>query len=73
MNLKDGVDLTTYTPPGEGRYQDGVSYYFIYDSTRDEFFDALNNYEEMPENVMEAMEQSAGKVSVESSSSEGSE
>ncbi len=64
MNLKDGVEMSTYTPPGEGRYQDGVSYFFIFDSTRDAFFNALNNYEEMPSDVIESMERSAGKVSV---------
>lgn len=72
-SVKDGVEMTTVMPPGEGRYQDGVSYYFINDSTREAFFDALINYEEFPADVEEAIEKSAGSVSGLGGSSNGSE
>lgn len=45
MDLKDGFDLITLEPEGEGRYLDDISYYFLYEEKAEEFFEALNNFQ----------------------------
>lgn len=45
MDLKDGFDLITLEPEGEGVYIDDISYYVLYEEKSEEFFDALNNFQ----------------------------
>ncbi|MEG0873762.1 MAG: LCP family protein [Clostridiales bacterium] len=59
MSISDGFDLITVEPPGEGRYQDGVSYYFLYENQSEEFFNAVNNYQPTAQEI-KAQEKAAG-------------
>lgn len=54
MDLSDGFELITLEPPGEGRYLDDISYFFIYEEQGDAFFEAVNNFQPTQEELDEA-------------------
>lgn len=57
MDLGDGFELVTLEPPGEGRYLNDISYFFIHEEQGDAFFEAVNNYQPTQEELDKAAEQ----------------